>query len=163
MIPEFPKAAYYDCCDSDQLEHETPEEAVEYLIEQAVDHKDEPVLDTIRSVSPVTVTAYERHAVTDEWINRIAGSAVEQAADSWEEEYGNPDGAAVSFSPKAVAAAEVAMARVLREFWSSVDVWVCDPIEPLVVLDAAQVEEMMRAYNPEWFEPAALTDAKGVA
>ena len=152
MIPEFPKADCYDCRNSETLSHETPEEAIEYLIDNEGLPR-ETMGEIIKRLAPVTVTGYVRRLVTDEWIGRIAGSVVEGAVDSWEEEYGDPDGVTGdAITTKAVTRAEGTVARALRELYADARVWPCDPIKPSIVLDAAQVEEMMRAYNPEWFE-----------
>ena len=118
MIPEFPKADYYDCCDSETLSHDTPEEAIEYLIDNSGLPR-ETMDEIIKRLAPVTVTAYVRQVVTDGWIRAIAGSVVEDVVERWEEDFGDPDGVAGdALKAEAVTRAEGAVAKALlrREF-----------------------------------------------
>lgn len=150
-LPEFPKADYYDCGETEVLTHKTPEEAVEY----EVDCWGEPGCDAstiIRERGSLTVTCYQRMVVPDNFPARIAASMVEGAVESWGEEFGNPYDAGDEFPEAAVAAARAKLEAAIRELYAAGTVWGCEVISD-VVLDAEQIEAMMREHRPDWWKP----------
>lgn len=146
---KFQDADFYDCNDREDLEFETPQEAVfDYLDSQC-----EPgcnALDVIKKACPLTVYAYKRMQTDDMFLETEAKHLLEIAEEDWLEVYGNPE-ADSSFAKEDHEKAIPALVGLLRMFYSNGDVYACDGVGS-VTLDALQVEALMHEFNPEWFK-----------
>jgi len=156
MIPTIPEGDFYDCGDGEQLSHESPEEAVEDWLEGWLE-PDCDVSAAIREQAPIELTVFRRNALEAGWVERQAEMALETLEESFSEEYGDPEaGLSDSQFERAKKECLPALTKAFQDFISQFEVWRCDPIAK-VILDADQIEEMMRAYNPDWW-----TDAKSL-
>lgn len=153
--PEFEALAadYYDARDSEDLTHESIAEAVEEYLDCFIDRDREPI-DAIREHAPIEVTAFRRRSVDGGWIEGTARTCLEHAAEAWGEEYGDPDGGD-EFDEADYDRALPAMAAVLRDFLDKdgPTVWACSPVGKYSY-SAEEVEAMMRAHRPDWFDAA---------
>lgn len=146
----YETATYYDCADSETLSHEDPGEAIEEYLDNAMD-PDCDVSAFISEHGPITMTAYVRQSVPDSWVQNVARSLAEGAAERYSEEYGNPAGAPGEDIPyEAVTRAEAAIAATLWEMYAAGTVWACDRVAERVY-EPAEVEQLMREYRPEWW------------
>lgn len=143
----YKNADLFDCCDSEELTYDSPGEAIEQLLDGEFE-KGEPIVDCIARLSPVTVHAYKRVKVREEWIAKEADSEIECLWEHFLDEFWHPhDPPDVDVSAELRAAA-AAMVRLAVEQW---DVWKCEPAGKRTY-SAAEVEAMMRDQCPTWFE-----------
>ena len=151
-IPDFPDADFYDCEDTERLSHESPEEAVEYLVYCWATPKSDMV-KLIAEHSPLTVTCYRRMKLDEKDYERIARSCADQAAEAWAEDWGDEDGIDdYQITDADINRALPTFVEAVRAIYSEKNPWPCEPCG-MVALDAAQIEAMMREHAPEWFEP----------
>ena len=141
---------YFDCGDAERLQHEDVEDAVEEWVEMWLSPGCD-VAAEIRAHAPVTVTEYQRAVVDDGFALGVAGALLERAAESFGEEFGDPDGDDDGIGEDEQAQLLPAMVAVVRRLYDSARVWNCEKIGERV-LGAEEVEKMMRAHNPSWFE-----------
>jgi hypothetical protein len=150
---DYDKADYYDCCDSEEFAHETPEEALTYYFDNvAVDPKATGAQceAEIRKHSPVEMRAFKRCVMTDIWIADVAAELAERFSETWEEEYGNPDDEIVS--DKEREELTTALAPILRLFADArMTAWACVQIATRTYT-ADECVAIMRVENPHWFE-----------
>lgn len=149
MDDQFDSAEFYDACDSEVYTATTPEEAVEAWL----DFWMEPGCDVaalIREHAPCEVIAYRREVVSDEWIRSEAEWLFDRVSERFEEDFGNPD-ADPCHADADLDACMPAMMAAVRQLVTRGKVWRCERVATRV-LNAEQIEAMMREYNPEWFE-----------
>lgn len=123
----FDSADYYDCFDSNELQHATPEEAIdEWSALLDAPEEGQSLCDWIREHAPVEVTAYKRDTVSDAWYRFQAGCFADTAETAWWERFGNPDSGDAdidSFREELTKEFEAALRRVV----GPVKVWSCSP------------------------------------
>ena len=148
--PEFPKAAFYDCMDSDSLSHTSPEEAVESYLEGLLYPCTGLTTEKLAAAGSVTVGCYEREEIPPKFASSLAAYLVERLDDEFaESEYANQDGDA---EPARKAAAHPHMLAAVEAYLKAEPVWPCKKVKE-VTLTPEQVEAMMREHCPEWFDP----------
>ena len=150
MTDAFDGADYYDCCDSQLLRHDSPSEAIEDMLDMWAT-PDCDMVALIEEHAPITVTAYHRSEITDAEWTAFALNAAAGILDSINEEYGDPDGGhELRETEESLGAAlEPALRAWCKEHYQP---WRCNPSGERVY-EAAEVEALMRADNPHWFEP----------
>lgn len=148
-LVDFPNADYYDCLESEELTHESPEEAVEYWLDNLAE-KGVDILTCIRQNSPCVVAAYNQEKITEKDLSYLTDQLLEKADEYWLENYAGPD-VDEGFSKKALSEAKTLILPILKTLFASQPVWNCVAIGE-VSLDATQIEAMMRRYNPHWFD-----------
>lgn len=156
-MTEFPVGDFYDCRGSERLTHESPEDAIEEWIDLWLS----PGCDTsamIREHSPVKLSVFRRMSQDETWIERRARNALACLAEEFSEEYGDPDGYLDDgLGLEAQKECLPAVVQAFRAFLAHGTSWGCEVVAT-VVLDAAEVEAMMREHNPGWWD----TDEAGV-
>jgi len=148
-LPEFPDVEFYSCTDGERLEYESPEEAIESWVDGWLS----PGCDTAKIVHetlPVTtVGCYKRSVIPDKWkvdlVERLLDELDERFADS---DFADPDGAPDN---EAKTAAAKAMREAVDAYLDKAGVWACEQVAE-VELDKEQVEAILRAHCPEWFD-----------
>lgn len=140
----------YDCCDSERLSHESPEEAIEEWLDWRVG-RDDDVHEIILKRERVTVTAYKRDAITEREIDRTVDHVIDRLIEDFDEEHGDPEGD----SGDVLSKSETVEIRPLfdtavRAFYERTTVWNCSRVGE-VTIDAAQIEAVMRESYPEYF------------
>jgi hypothetical protein len=152
-MSDYDNAELYDCRDPENLRHETVEDAIEELVDTWLD-LDADVSAVIADRGEITVTAYNRRSVPDSEITALAERVVEDFAECIGDEYGNPDGDAFDeFGAGMLDVLTCKIAVLLREAVSGARIWSCEEVGSRTY-SAAKVEEMMRAWRPDWFEDA---------
>ncbi len=142
-------AEYYSCTDSDTLVHGDEAEAVADWLDGWMSPGCD-VLAVIRARSPIEVIAYEREVMPDNFASNVAARLVESAIEDWGEDFGPADDAP-DVDDAAIKAAEEAVTAALRALYATMTVWRCAQVSKHL-LSAEEVEAMMRAHSPEWFE-----------
>ena len=145
-------AEYYSCTDSDTLFHGEEEEAVADWLDGWMSPGCD-VLAVIRERAPIEVVAYEREVMPESFAASVAGHLVEQAIETWGENFGPADDPP-DVDDAAIKAAAEAVTAALRTLYATMTVWSCRPVSKRV-LSAEEVEAMMREHAPEWFEDEA--------
>lgn len=148
----IPEADFYDCRDSDRYTHHTPAEAVEEYLEMFMTLEcDTSVMLTEHA--PVTITAYRRNTIPMRWLEQQAGNLLEQLAEAYAEaeEWPDPDGSDNGLGKAAELDAQPAMLAAVQKFMAHAKVWSCSKIGE-VILNADEVEAMMREHRPDWWE-----------
>jgi ASC-1-like (ASCH) protein len=157
MIPNIPEGDFYDCSDGEQLQYTEPEEAVEYWLEGWL----EPNCDVsavIREQAPIELTVFKRNELEPGWVESQAERALDQVEQCFDDEYGNPNGTDPGTWTESRKKCFQAVVEAFKSFVTDHQIWRCDPIAK-VMLDAEQIEEMMRAYNPDWWDDAKSLDS----
>jgi len=135
----FDSATYYDACDDgENLTYDSVEEA----LQQRLDDCGEPgetLRETIQREAPITVDAYVRAVVTDDWITQQAERMAERLEEAWHDEFGNPDS---GFDyPRAGDETRALLEQAVRKYVESTQVWACERVASRE-FTAAQLEEM---------------------
>jgi hypothetical protein len=135
----FDTATYYDTGDGDDLSHETPEDAIEALLDEARDI-DEPFSDVIARLAPVTVHAYNRMPVSDKQRKMIAEHALEDMREELSE-YGEPGGNhIIELVDEPLAIMRKAIDEILDEHAT---IWACEEVASRVYR-ADEIKEILR-------------------
>ena len=150
MTDAFDGADYYDCCDAESLQYETPSEAIEDMLDSWAS-PDCDMVALIREHAPITVTAYWRAEITDAEWTAFALNAAVGILESIDEEYGDPDGSHDHRDKEKSlgAALEPALRAWCKDHYLP---WRCNPCGERVY-EAEEIEAMMREDNKHWFEP----------
>ncbi len=150
-MTDFESATYYDCRNSESLQHESVEEAIEELLDLLAT----PVCDMralIKEHAPITVTAYIREQVSDKFIERVASDLLEQASERFSEEFGDPDGYRDGLDDlKVTQEVGPLFVEAVKRLYAHGTVWQCRRAGKREY-SAEEVEEMMYEQNPEWFD-----------
>jgi hypothetical protein len=133
---------YYTCDDTaEELEHETPEEAIiSYLdgffeYDHVTKRSTPPLSEVVAEVAPLTVWEFRRVKVSDEWVRRLARSATERlfefVDERFSDDFGDPNGDFDPFPDKATSDAAfakmvAAIGQALRDHVDSYTVWRCE-------------------------------------
>lgn len=144
----YENATYYDCFDSEDYTHETPDEAIEYLLDAEMT----PNCDAekvIRDQGSIEVKAYNRDKVTPGWIDRLACRLAELAEEEWSDEYGSPDGD--GFKEGAIGHLVERFSDTLTEVIPQQQVWRCSECDSYTY-SVEEVLALMRDHRPDWFE-----------
>lgn len=150
MSDSFDGADFYDCRGAESLCFESPEEAIEDLLDMYAT-PDCDMVALIAEHSPITVTAYRRAEIPDaEWAAFALNAAI-GILESMDEEYGDPDGRLDRNATEKLlgAALEPALRAWCREHYQP---WQCNDCGSREY-QAEGIEAMMREYNSHWFEP----------
>ena len=145
----IPEGDFYDCEESERLNYTSAEEAVEAYLDANAEPKCDMV-GLIRQLSPIAVKVMRRNVVTDAFRKILAERLFETLCTEWEEAYGDPEG----IEPDGIEddVKEKLEALLLTDL-PRVG-WQCTECAS-VLLSAKEVEAMMRAHAPEWFEGGA--------
>lgn len=144
----FDNAAFYDCEDRnpENLVHDTPEDAIADFLEWRNGFDGEQgMIETIRGLESLTVEAYQPRPLDEKWIDNAAESLAERLQDDWAEDFGDPDG------DHQIEPDVDALREVVRKAVEGVHVWQCEVVASRTYT-VEEVEAMMRAHAPEWFE-----------
>ena len=145
----FERAKFYDCRGSEVFTCKTPQEAlIEYLGGSA--RLDEDRVALIVRRSPITMSAFVPRSIDGPWISNRAWGLLEEAADRFSEEFGDPDGGDDGLDENAYQAEMPAAVEVLTIFYGHGRVYSCEKVAERVY-DAAEVECILRERCPEWF------------
>ena len=148
---DWPVGDLYDCRDSESLIHESPEEAIEELIDAWLT-KDCDVAKEIQKLAPVTVAAYVRQTIGDSWFEAEADRLLEVAAEDWGEEFDSEgDNEADLYARETKAAVLPDLVAVLKKFYAHSVPWNCERVGE-VTLSSEQVVVLMREHRPDWFD-----------
>ena len=144
----FEGCVYYACNDPEELCLESPEEAI---VERWILHDTKCPLAR-ESIPEMTVKGYVRDEIDIESESEsCAETAVERFDEYLSDEYGDPNGdhKAISKESREVLVSELtaAFAKALK----SVTVWRCS-IAASRTYSPTEVEAILRAEMPEWFE-----------
>jgi hypothetical protein len=150
--PVFPEADYYACNDPETLTHETPEEALEDHLDGFLGPK-MTVAEVVAAIreNSITVTAYRRGTVSEKLMEQWADNLLESLGETFSDEHGDPDAGPCDAFPDD---AEKVMREAVKSIVSRSTVWRCEAIGE-VDLTPDQIEKLMRAQRPDWFEEDA--------
>jgi len=147
----FDTATYYDCVDSEEYSHETPEDAIEAYLDGFMTPNcdaEKTIRETLAGSEHLTVKAYNRDEAQPKWADAVARQLVERANDAWTEEYGDPDGD--GFGAQATRYLGEEFAKALRWVIAREQVWACTKCdERRYTVD--EVLALMRTHSPGWF------------
>ena len=147
----FDGALYYDCNDSDVLEHESVEACLDEYFDSHMTREGNAEAQ-IRALCPITVNAFMRKEVDDSWLSWICDALAERVSETFDEEYGNPDGGS-EWESDTVAGLAKKFKPIVAEFVAgNVTSWQCKQVASRTY-DEDQAVAMMRQENPHWFEP----------
>lgn len=148
----FDGATYYDCTNSEVLEHETVEACLADYFEMFM-HQDSDAEAVIREHTPVEVTAYVRKRVSDIWLTQTCEALAEWLGDWFDEEYGNPDGddclGRSELNEFARSVLKPAVGKFLDEHAT---VWECKQVS-VRTYEADEALTMIKEYYSYWFDP----------
>lgn len=144
MTDRFDDADYYDCRDSEEFTHDTPEGALTEYFDSAQCEAE------IRAYCPIEVKAFKRCVVGDDWLNGIAKQDLaEKFGEAWYQDFGDPNDDGLD--DEDVKAFARAIAPILRLFSDArLKVWACEQVA-LRSYSADECVAMMRKENPQWF------------
>jgi acyl carrier protein phosphodiesterase len=149
--PTIPAGEFYDCCDSEGLEHESPEEAVEEFLDAFMTPGCD-VAAVIRKRAPVRIVAFRKRALAEEWLKRVARRCLDDAGEQFAEEYGDPeDMVSDGLDLAAHSDALQGMVAALRGLFKHARAFQCEEVGR-AYLAAPAIEAMMREHRPEWFD-----------
>lgn len=157
-MTDFDHATYYDCMESERLEHESVEAAIEAYLDGWAE-PDCDMVALIKARSPIEVEAYERQEVSEDWIKSMAEDLFERFQESFAEDFGDPDGDYPDVDKEGLATAVPLLTTALKGIVAHANVWHCDKCGSREY-SAEEVEAMMREENPQWFTD---TTGKGSA
>lgn len=140
------RAVFWSCLDPEQLSLESPEEAIEEVVDRVAA---DSIQEAIAKVCPLTVKGYAPNEMDMDWVASLSERAVEHFEESIQDEYGDPDGD--SLIEKNKPALTKAIAAAFRAAVQGVTPWSCAVVETRVYT-AAEVEAILREECPEWFE-----------
>lgn len=146
----FDNADFYTCIDPDRLILESPDEAIMEWLDR---HRmlGRSVLDLINNHTPITVMAFKRSQVSDLWIESTAEWLLDQAADSFFNEYGSPDvNDNDDIDDDDIKRAMPSMKAAVKQLVESTTVWQREQVASRN-FDTDQVTAMMREKCPRWF------------
>jgi hypothetical protein len=135
----FDSATYYDACDDgENLTYDSAEEA----LQQRLDDCGEPgetLRETIQREAPITVDAYVRAPVPDDWIMDEAERLAASFEESWHEDFGNPD--SHYESGRVGEEVRALIEQAVRKHAEVTQVWACRMVASRE-FTAAELEEM---------------------
>lgn len=143
----LPAADYYDCRDVEELSFESPDEALEYYVDSWCDPQT-PIVESIRQLGSVTMTAYERMSVDHRLVYRAVDHVL-QFLDDETADLSNPDSDDGIFTPdqQKVDALTAAIGAIVKD----AHVWGCQSVGS-IELSPQQIEAWARKECPYWFE-----------
>jgi hypothetical protein len=146
-LDEFSKQAlYWDACESETLEWEDIDSAIEAAINYLPDHSPYPS----QWDRAITVRGLNRYAFCDVEINGIADDVIERLTEELDQEHGDPDGDSPRYTKNDEAKA-LAVAFV-EGFLKNYKPWDCFVVASVDV----DVPRWVRECRPEWLEDAAV-------
>lgn len=147
MSTAFQTATYFDCSDdTERLSHETIEEAISALI----DGQPGTPLEAVAAVCPLKVHAFIRTSASG-WARLKARQIIDEIAEDWDEEFGDPDGDSDGITVESAKVGEAELEATIEKMLVGTSVFQCEPCGSRVYT-AAEVEAMMRGHEPGWFE-----------
>lgn len=149
-------ADYWDCMESETLQHTTIEDALSYVIDShlSLKHTVAEVEQAIRSAAPYEVDCYARNQWTDGAVGNYAGYVFDALCERFDddEDFGDPDEYVAKKLDAEQKAAVMAAARALVvEFAKHAKPWCCGVVGT-VMIEADEAVQMMREANPTWFQ-----------
>ena len=150
VTPEerYDAADIYGLEDDEELSCGSPEDVIAETLEGLAEINCD-MAALIARHSPITVVAYERDTVPERYAETEALIAVEALVERFDDEYGAPDGGS-DIADDVLRAMQEHVAKAVRLMVDAVPVWNCSKVASRTY-GAAEVEQMMRERNPEWF------------
>ena len=148
-------ADFWDCTESETLQHTTIEDALSYVIDGFADPRS-TVAEfeaAIREAAPFSVDCYARFQWTAELVDGYAVRVCDALCDWFDEDeyFGHPDDSLVSLlCADEKEAIKQKAAELVSEFSKHAKPWCCRVVGT-VVIEADEAVQMMRAANPTWF------------
>lgn len=140
---QFPAGDYYALRDDiESLQHESAEDAI---VEE---------FDGVDRSRPVTVFAYRRLQISDQWIDNVTEWMLDCFSQQYADEYGDPDGDGADTPEEALLEAQQVIHAAVVKLVAATHVWACE-VSDKIDLTADQVEAVLRDRCPEWFTPEA--------
>jgi len=153
MADNYENAYYYDCRESEDLSHSSPEEAIEELIDQAYE-KDKPIEQTIADCCPIEMVGYVRKKIDLRHGEHYVDNMLESLEEEWGEEYGDFDGDVMPWKKEQRVTVTKEFYSLMEKHLKDAHIWQCDPCGKREYSED-EVLVMMREYCPEWFEDLA--------
>lgn len=154
MSTEEPRDAYdaaevYGLGEEEEMACGSPEEVIAEVLEGLAEINCD-MAELIARHSPITVCAYARDTVPETYADTEATIAVEELVERFDDAFGAPDGGS---EPDENMLKEMRehVARAVRLMVETMSVWNCSKVASRTY-GAAEVEQMMREANPDWFE-----------
>ncbi len=124
----YEDAKFYEVRDPDALSLQSPGEALESFLEYAWRTGDgETYWPVLRREGPITVTGYSPVKVTDEWLKARIDCALSCFAETFGEEFGDPDDCEVTWQTVHVHELRDDIAPFVRKFVDNrAHVWRCN-------------------------------------
>lgn len=142
-------ADYYACEDSDQLEHDTEEEAIERYLDSYMS----PTCDVAAIIAehcPLTVQAWTRKVIPPSVAGYLADRLADELNEWWsDEDYRDPDGDRRDGPGDKKFIHDIT--PLLSSALERVQVWTCDRTGTKTY-ELDEVLAMMRSACPGWFE-----------
>lgn len=153
--PLFDSAEYYDWRDNETLQHE----CVEAVLEDWADlhyEKGVNIREMIAQNCPVEITAYKRDEIDERHRARMGASLADSLAEFLAEDFGDMDGDIPGWSKDVERDVASEFAQLIERLFEKhkIHSWRCEPVATRI-LDASEVETILRAENPDWFEEDA--------
>lgn len=148
VADRFDAAEYFDCRESEEYSHSTPDEALEEYFECFYE-KGVPILDLIDKHAPIEMLAFDREKVTKGWIDSLADELLERAREQFAEDYGDHDG---DFTKSTDQDDEIRgdLCAAINRVVASASVWRCEEVAKRTY-SAEMIEAVLREHCPEWF------------
>ncbi len=146
---KFARATYYDCQDSEVLSHTEIEDAIEQLFEDSWTKgvTTEKLLDDL---APVTVSAYKRDEISEEWVTSTTTRMMEDFEEHYHEDFGDIDGEHDAWSAEELKAIEAGLRAVIAGAAEKATVYRCSVVATREY-SRVDVEAVLRVYSG-WFE-----------
>lgn len=146
---KFDAADLYDVDDTAEvLNHESPESAIEYALENAWE-KGKTVDQVLKEVCPLTVYAFSRKTIDKSFAASVVDCWVADFDEThWCEEYGNFEDASDPWSSEEEKSLRNELADVLQKYLDKAHVWQCDQVAK-AEFSEAEIRELMPDYLKE--------------
>ncbi len=146
----FDSATYYSYAEEEErLTHETPEDAIEYLVD--MQHTTlMNVTEAIAALGYITIYAWRRRVVSEKWIEGATRSLVDFFDELYSDEYGE-EGPMLSFSGKKRTSLGVMLEKVVRRGIKLSPPYQCDTVAAREYT-SVEVLRLMQKQRPDWFK-----------
>jgi hypothetical protein len=142
----FNSATFYDYQDSENLNHTSPEEALESFLDNHYE-KGKTLTKTIEELSPIEIHAYKKTPVDPEGVKSETKSMVEMFRDYLDDEYGDAYRDHEVLSEKQIKQIITELTPIMLKWAARADPWRCKEVASR---DYSAKE--IKALMPEWFE-----------
>ena len=124
-------AHYYSVGEEECLTHTEYEDAIEEYFDgfYIVPGENEDIKALIAEHTPLTLIAYNPKNIDEDWLKDLADCLLQEAAERFGEEYGDPDGSDDGLTPKAIQESLPGMTEALKRFLDKGRIWSCDEVD----------------------------------